>query len=101
MPYAQEGYDLYKGGQIIYLEDDVEELKEWTKVGIQSIYYGLGERKTSSIVWNDGTVTGVNNMKTTNKNTLYFDLQGRTVKNAQKGLFIMKNESGKTIKVVR
>ncbi len=57
IPYLYDGYDIYKGGEIIYLEEELEELATWTKVGIQSVYYGGGVRNTSNIVWSDGTVT--------------------------------------------
>jgi hypothetical protein len=57
IPYTHDGYDIYGGGEIIYLEDPLEELASWTKVGIQSVYYGGGVRNTSNIVWSDGTVT--------------------------------------------
>ena len=52
VPYSHDGYDIYSGGEIIYLEDELEELQSWTNVGIQSIYYGAGERRVSPIAWN-------------------------------------------------
>jgi hypothetical protein len=52
VPYTYDGYDIYKGGEIIYLEDELAELQSWTNVGIQSIYYGAGERRVSPIAWN-------------------------------------------------
>ena len=60
IPYNHDGYDIYKGGEIIYLEEELEELATWTKVGIQSIYYGGDVRNTSNIVWSDGTITNTN-----------------------------------------
>lgn len=51
VPYTHNGYDIYKGGEMIYLEDELEELQNWTDVGIQSIYYGAGERRESEIAW--------------------------------------------------
>lgn len=51
VPYPHDGYDIYKGGEIIYLEESKEELQTWKKVGIQSIYYGGGERHESNIIW--------------------------------------------------
>lgn len=52
VPYTHDGYDIYNGGEIIYLEDELGELQSWTNVGIQSIYYGAGERRVSPIAWN-------------------------------------------------
>ena len=51
VPYAHDGYDLYKGGEIVYFEETLEELSTWTKVGIQTIYYGAGEARKSEVVW--------------------------------------------------
>ena len=51
VPYNHDGYDIYNGGEVIYLEDELEELASWTNVGIQSIYYGAGERRESEIQW--------------------------------------------------
>jgi len=72
-------------------------------VGIQSVYYGGGERNVSNIVWNDGTSTstGIRSFVTTDGNARFFDMQGRAVNSTQKGLLIMKSADGKTVKIVR
>ncbi|MBO7141333.1 MAG: choice-of-anchor J domain-containing protein [Prevotella sp.] len=93
VPWSYDGYDIYKGGEIIYLEDDPEELATWTKVGIQSVYYGGGERNESNIVWSDGnTTTGIAEAKTDSKNAVIFDLQGRRVIAPAKGLYIVNGK---------
>ena len=51
IPYKYDGYDLYYGGEIIYFEEELEELCSWSRVGIQTIYYGAGECRKSNIVW--------------------------------------------------
>lgn len=51
IPYLHDGYDVYSGGERVYFEEPFEELSTWTKVGIQSIYYGGGEVRKSNIVW--------------------------------------------------
>ena len=51
VPYNHDGEDLYAYGEIIYFEETTEELSTWTKVGIQSIYYGEGECNKSNVVW--------------------------------------------------
>lgn len=51
VPYTHNGYDLYAGGEIIYFEETLEEIGTWSKVGIQTIYYGAGEVHKSNIVW--------------------------------------------------
>ncbi|MBR6189616.1 MAG: choice-of-anchor J domain-containing protein [Prevotella sp.] len=93
VPYSHNGYDIYSGGEIIYLEDDPAELATWTKVGIQSIYYGGGERNASNIVWAENSEhedpVGIADVKTDSKNVVVFDLQGRRVAKTAKGLYIM------------
>ena len=102
--YNYDGYDFWKGGETIYLEDDPEELATWTKVGIQSIYYGGGKVNTSNIVWANIT-TGINNVNAANSTAVYYDLQGRKVTAAQKGLLIKQtrqdNGTVKTVKVIK
>jgi len=96
VPYSHDGYDIYSGGEIIYLEDEVEELQSWTKVGIQSIYYGGGERNTSNIVWVETTGTGIVSLMENSKDAVIYNLAGQRVQKAQKGLFIV---NGKKIAV--
>ena len=51
IPYEwNDEYDIYKGGSKFYI-NPTDALTGWTKFGIQSIYYGGGERHTSNIVW--------------------------------------------------
>ena len=51
VPYTHDGWDLYYGGQLVYFEEAAEELSTWSKVGIQTIYYGAGEVHKSNIAW--------------------------------------------------
>ncbi len=51
VPYTYDGYDFYFGGQVVYFEESAEELSTWSRVGIQSIYYGAGEVHKSNIAW--------------------------------------------------
>lgn len=92
VPYDYDGWDIYKGGEIIYLEDDPEELGTWTKVGIQSVYYGGGERNVSNIVWSEEITTGIANVNVDSKNAVIYDLQGRRVAKATKGLYIVNGK---------
>ena len=106
IPYSHDNYDIYKGGEIVYFEENVDELNSWTKVGVQSIYYGGEERNTSNIVWlQNPATTGISSINADNSNARYFDLQGRTAQKAQKGLLIkqVRDAEGNvtTVKVVR
>lgn len=93
IPYDyDDSWDIYKGGTTFYF-NPVEAVENWTKFGVQSIYYGGGERNTSNIVWSDGDVTdvatGISNVKAENgNNVVIFDLQGRRVAAPAKGLYI-------------
>jgi hypothetical protein len=94
IPYDYEdSWDIYKGGSTFYF-NPVDVVATWTKFGVQSIYYGGGERNTSNIVWSDGGVTtGIANVKAENgKNVVIFDLQGRRVVAPAKGLYIMNGK---------
>ena len=56
IPYEwNDEYDIYKGGSKFYF-NPAEALTNWSKIGIQSIYYGSGERHESNIVWMDNPV---------------------------------------------
>ena len=95
VPYSHDGYDIYKGGEIIYLEDAIEELATWTKVGIQSVYYGCDERNVSNIVWSDGTTTGIENLNSVKGDLsgAWYNLNGvRIAKPTQKGLYIVNGK---------
>lgn len=105
VPYKHDGYDIMSGG-IVYLEDEIAELQSWTKVGVQSIYYGAGERRTSGIAWSDGSIeTGIFDINTADGNVRFYDMQGRNVEKSHKGLTIVQKRDDKgnvkTMKIVR
>lgn len=110
IPYNfDDGYDFVKGGEKVYLNQSAEEMASWTKIGVQSIYYGADDCNKSNIVWNDGSTTlvntGIASVNYDNDKVVYFDLQGRKVSNSVKGLVIMQTQQAngnmKTVKVVR
>ena len=103
VPYSHEGWDFYAGAERVYFEEILDELETWSKIGIQSIYYGADERRVSNVVWaeNPNYTTGISNINVNDNDATFFDLQGRTASKTQKGLLIMKAADGKTIKVVR
>ena len=56
IPYDwDDRYDIYKGGSKFYINPK-DVIPSWKSIGIQSIYYGGGERNTSNIVWMDNPV---------------------------------------------
>ena len=50
MPWSFN-YSSWDGTHNIYFQDGVEECNTWTKVGIQSVYYGGGECNKSAVDW--------------------------------------------------
>ena len=110
IPYSyDDSYDIYKGGEVVYLNQDRDEILSWTKIGVKSINYAGGETNESNIVWFDleqyyadpDGIAGI----ATNGNARYFDLTGRVANANQKGLLIKqeRQEDGsvKTIKLIR
>ena len=69
-------------------------------MGVQSVYYGGGERTVSPIVYQ--TSDGIKLKTTAPVSTEFYDLQGRRLNNPTLGLTIMKvtytDGSVKTIK---
>ena len=94
-----EGYeDISASGSCICLYQS-----GFDNFGIQTIYYGAGERHTSNIVWwNDGepSTVGISNAETgkSNKSSIH-DLQGRKLQKLQKGVNIV-TVNGKTGKIL-
>lgn len=110
VPYTfTDDYDIYYGGGRVYLNQDLEEIKTWTKIGVQSTYTAAGETHQSNLVWYDlgeyWYAVGINNVAAGNQLVQYFDLQGRAAKASQKGLLIkqvrQQDGSVKTTKVIR
>ncbi len=87
IPYTfSDDWDVYNNQ--IYLNQGVDVLSTWKKIGIQSIYYGGGETNKSDIVWFVLETTGITGVSADDKNVMYFDLQGRRVAQPGKGLYI-------------
>lgn len=62
IPYNfDDHYDIYQGGNIVYLNPIDGDYASWTDVGVQSIYYGGGKRNTSNICWM--ITTGIQGIK--------------------------------------
>lgn len=90
IPYLFDGDgEIFVGGMYVLLNQDPDEIKTWTKIGVQSIYRGLGEENKSNIGWFDLETTGIASVKTDEKNSVIFDLQGRRVTQPSKGLYIV------------
>lgn len=89
IPYAHDGYDVYGKGEKIYFEDTPGELATWSKVGVQTIYYGGGERRTSEIAWAEMAtdIQTVNADK--NGKAVIYNLNGQRVETVKKGLYIV------------
>ncbi|MBR1755057.1 MAG: hypothetical protein IJ739_00860 [Bacteroidaceae bacterium] len=105
IPYTlDDDYDIYKGGARVYLNQGADEIATWTKIGVQSIYYGGDEVHKSNIAW--ALPVGIAQVNTAAQvPATYYDLQGRVVSGARKGLFIKQYTDAdgrvKTEKVLR
>lgn len=107
IPYNfSDGWDIYNYQLYVYGED----FTKWTKIGIQSVYYGGGEMNESNIVWLDLTdyweAVGIEEIAAAqSKSVKFYDLQGRQVNADAKGIVIrvdrMADGSTKTTKMLR
>ncbi|MBQ9645912.1 MAG: hypothetical protein IJV24_06115 [Prevotella sp.] len=96
IPYTfSDGWDIYSTR--LYLNQDIEEIKAWKKLGLQSIYRGGGEEHRSNIVWYDveayWQTVGISEVNTVKAdNNVVYDLQGRRVAQPAKGLYIVNGK---------
>jgi hypothetical protein len=97
IPYNyDDSWDIYAGGEIFYLNQRMEEIQSWTKIGVQSIYTAAGETNKSNVVWMDLTqyweTTGIAEVKNDGKKAVIFNMQGQKLNSVPaKGLYIMNN----------
>ena len=117
IPYTfTDDYDIAPGGSTVYLNQNPEEIATWKKIGVKNIYRGMDIEHSSAIAWysiedyiadlNKLITTAITSVNAANKqDARYYDLQGRSVEQGQKGLLIMQYTDGqgnvKTAKVVR
>ena len=93
--YDDAGYeDISEGASTICLYQS-----GFDDYGLQTIYYGGGERRVSNIVWLNGDITGIVDMPSVDGGTAIYDLSGRMMNRMQKGINIVKTQNGKIIKV--
>lgn len=97
IPYNFNNWDITTGGETITLFQGEEEIKTWSRIGIQAIYYGGGERHTSAIAWvenptYDGPAGIADLMTEESTKANYFDLQGRRIVKPAHGLFIVNGK---------
>lgn len=92
IPYEwDDNYDIYKAGSKFYFNptDEVAYLKN---IGVQSVYYGGGERNTSNIVWMENPVYDadaiVSVLEETEERAIY-NLSGQRLNKKQKGINII------------
>lgn len=70
--------------------------------GVQTVYYGGGERNVSDIVWmQGGTESAISDIKASSKATAVFDLSGRKLSKMTRGLNIVRGEDGVIRKVIK
>lgn len=109
IPYDHDGYDVYRAGSRVYLNQDQSEINSWLKIGVQSIYYGGDERNESEIDWytikEEPSVSTAISELNAERSVERYDLQGRMISGSAKGISIEKvtlsDGTVKTVKVVR
>ena len=82
-----DGVYIDAGGYFVFF------IKDYERIGIQSVYKGGGETRCSNIVYSDGSVTptGVTTIASDNKevaSVAYTDLMGRSISKPAGGLYI-------------
>ncbi|MBQ9559263.1 MAG: hypothetical protein IJV08_04690 [Bacteroidaceae bacterium] len=104
-------YDIQKGGSLVYLNQGFDNVSSWKKIGVQSIYRGMGVEHRSAIGWFDieayiqEVLSAVNSVASDETVVRYFDLQGRVARAGAKGLLIkqVRDSQGnvRNVKTVR
>jgi hypothetical protein len=98
IPYTyDDSWDIYAGGSKVYLNQEMEEIQSWTKIGVQSFYYGAGQKNASQIGWYDlaeyWEATGIADIAANGKKVVFYNLQGQKLDAAPvKGLYIMNGK---------
>jgi len=100
-----DNWDITTGGETITLFQSEDEIKSWSRIGLQTIYYGGNERHVSNIVWAENpvydTTTDIADVTTGSASpAVCFDLQGRRVDSSmangqssiKKGLYIVNGK---------
>lgn len=106
IPYNfTEDYDITFGAslhKIYYFMDN------FTKVGVQSVYYVGNKKRHSEITWHLRPSAGIENVantETSNASTVYYDLFGRRIQKPAKGIYIKvltdDNNKKHAVKVMR
>ena len=94
IPYNYgDDYDIYRDSEetLVYINGVDEDIKTtWTRIGIQSVYYGGGERHESNIVWTENEAVGIDDiLADSSRERVIYDLQGRRVVAPAKGMYIV------------
>ena len=88
-PSWSYNYNSWSNSHNIYFQDTTEECATWTKIGVQSIYYGAGETHKTDIAWL--ATTGISTVKWDGKTgkVAIYNVAGQRLNTPQKGLNII------------
>lgn len=102
LPYDfDDQYNIFRGGSTIYVYQD---LSQYKRVGVQTIYRGGGEEHSSEIVWTDLSTLGISTVSGSADvvSEKLFDMQGRPVAAGTKGLVLRQQRlSDGTVRTVK
>lgn len=94
--YGEPGYtEIYPGGEHIYLYET-----GFDDYGVQSIYYGGGERNVSQVVWLSDNDSSISHVTADKAATAIYRLDGRKADAMQPGINIVVRADGSRQKVV-
>ena len=90
LPYATY-FSTWDNAHSIYFYDDAAVFDTWTKVGVQSIYYGGEDCRKSAIVWMENPTTGISDIAAGQQagKAAVFTLSGQRLSVPRKGLNII------------
>lgn len=96
IPYTFSGYEISAKGELVYLNQGIDELHTWTKIGVQTIYYEGEKVGKSNIVWMDLTEywesVGIGTLVQNDEPRIIYDLQGRRATALTKGMYIVNGK---------
>lgn len=94
IPYIfTDNHDIFVHGEQVYLNQGIQEIATWTKIGIQSIYYGGGECLKSEIGWKQlQTPSSISTIAAVQKEKGIYTLNGQRIETMKKGLYIVNGK---------
>lgn len=91
LPYSFN-YGSWNDSHSISFSDNAAECESWSKIGIQSIYYGAGVCNKSNVIWASPTGIGKVDSGVKSDKTVIYNFVGQRLNVAQQGLNIINGK---------